>query len=189
MPQVPVEFAERLHSVFDGRLRIRWSNVTNDYQIEQKVARGIINFPPGLSEDETIRLQDGYIFVMSIRNGDRMPCPRCGSTLRVPLREIKELSCPSCKTNHSEHRTAAGFFPLDDSLIQHLESIDPLKGMSRALRNKIDAHNEKYTADQRQKVLDDAWSKGAEDFNRIAGIPTKGYSGVMLPGSEGPGTA
>lgn len=188
MPQAPQEFVERLHSVFDGRLRIRWSNVTNEYHIEQRVARGMINFPPGLTPDETERLRDGYIYVMSIRNGDRMPCPKCGTTLRVPLREIKELSCGQCKKNGVEHRVAAGYFPLDDTLITHLQSIDPLKGMSKALRNKIDAHNAKYTAEQRQKVLDNVYSKGAEDFNRIAGIPTKGYSGVILPGSSGPGT-
>ena len=177
MPSAPPEFVERLQSVFDGRLRIRWSNALNEYHIEQRVARGIINFPPALSEDETIRLQDGYIHIMSIRNGDRMPCPKCQRTLRVPVREIRELSCATCKASKVEHRVAAGFFPLDDTLITHLQSIDPLKGMSKALRNKIDAHNESFTASQRQAVLDHAYSRGAEDFARIAGIPSVGFTG------------
>lgn len=188
MPQAPQEFVDRLHTTFEGRLRVRWSNAANEFQIEQHVARGMVNFPAGLTDDENIRLRDGFFHVMSVRNGDRMPCPKCNNQLKVPLRELRELSCPRCKANGVEHRVSAGFFPLDDTLIQHLESIDPLKGMSRAMRNKIDAHNAAHTAAQRQHVLDKSWAKGADDFTKIAGIQSVGYTGKVQSGASGPGT-
>jgi len=184
MPQAPQHFQDRLREAFDGRLRIRWSNAANEFQIEQHVARGIINFPAGLTDDERIRLRDGFFYVMSVRTGDRMPCPKCGTEIRVPIREMKELSCSVCKGRGLEHRVAAGYFPLDDTLIEHLQSIDPLKGMSRELRNKIDKHNADFTAKQRQKVLDQMSDAMGDDFNRIAGIPSTGYTGKILPGTE-----
>lgn len=185
MYTAPPEFVEALDEAFDGRLRIRWSSAAGEFQIEQRVARGMVNFPPTQNEDESIRLRDGYFYVMSVRNGDRMPCPKCSATLRVPLRQIKELSCAYCKGRGVEHRVSAGFFPLDDSLIDYLRMIDPMRGASKEMRAKIDAHNDKFTAAQRQKVLDDAWAAGSDDFTRIAGIPTLGYGGnAIKPGTE-----
>ncbi|NBV25387.1 MAG: hypothetical protein EBS05_26170, partial [Proteobacteria bacterium] len=177
MTEAPAEFVERLQAAFEGRLRIRWSNAAHEFQIEQRVARGLINFPAALTDDEHIRLRDGYFYVMSIRSGDRMPCPRCQQQLTVPVREIRELSCPRCKAQGLEHRVAAGYFPLDDTLITYLKAMDPLRGASRELRAKVDAHNAAYTESQRQTVLDKAYAAGADDFNRIAGIPHVGYSG------------
>lgn len=184
MYAAPQEFVDRLTAAFDGRLRIRWSHTAQEFQIEQRVARGMINFPPTGNDDETIRLRDGYFYVMSVRNGDRMPCPKCAATLKVPLRQIRELSCGYCKTRGVEHRVSAGYFPLDDSLIKYLQEIDPLRGASKELRNKIDAHNEHFTNAQRQKVLDDAYAAGADDFARIAGIPTFGGGNPVMPGTD-----
>lgn len=177
MSHAPQDFVDRLHDAFEGRLRIRWSHSAHEFQIEQRVARGLINFPAALTDDEHIRLRDGYFYVMSVRSGDRMPCPRCQFQLTVPVREIRELSCPRCKAQGLEHRVAAGYFPLDDTLITYLKAMDPLRGASRELRAKVDAHNAAYTESQRQAVLDKAYAAGADDFNRIAGIPNVGYTG------------
>lgn len=183
MYSAPQEFVEELDRHFDGRLRIRWSNSANEFHIEQRVARGIMNFPvPDENDDERIRLRDGYFYVMSVRNGDRMPCPKCAYTLKVPLRAIKELSCPQCKLRGVEHRVSAGFFPLDNSLIDYLKMIDPMRGASRELRDKINKHNADFTRAQQQKVLDDAVAAGSDDFARIAGIPSVGYTGKEFTG-------
>jgi len=187
--EAPQEFVERLRAAFEGRLRIRWSASAREFQIEQRVARGLINFPAVLSDDEQIRLRDGYFYVMSIRAGDRMPCPRCEAILSVPVREVKELSCTRCRTNGLEHRVAAGFFPLDDTLITYLKAIDPLRGASRELRAKVDAHNAAFTAQQRQAVLDKTYAAGADDFNRIAGIPNVGYTGPAPMWADAPVTS
>ncbi len=185
MYSAPQEFVDQLTATFDGRLRIRWSNTAHEFHIEQRVARGLVNFPPTGNDDELIRLRDGYFYVMSIRNGDRMPCPKCATTLKVPLRQIRELSCPNCKGRGVEHRVSAGYFPLDSTLIDYLKMIDPMRGASKEMRAKIDAHNDKFTAAQRQKVLDEAVAAGHDDFNRIAGIPEFGYGGSkILPGTD-----
>lgn len=183
---VPQEFQDRLNDAFEGRLRIRYSQQANELQIEQRVARGLINFPlKNDQDDEAIRLRDGYFYVMSIRNGDRMPCPKgCGSTLRVPVREIRELSCPICKSRGLEHRVSAGYFPLDDQLIERLKTMDPLRGASKELRDKINKHNDAFVAKQRQDVLDKMSDQAGEDFTKIAGIPSVGYTGKVFSGTE-----
>lgn len=184
--EAPQAFTTRLQETFEGRLRIRWSHSAHEFQIEQRVARGLINFPAALTDDEHIRLRDGYFYVMSIRSGDRMPCPRCQQQLTVPVREIKELSCDRCKAAGLEHRVAAGFFPLDDTLITYLKAMDPLRGASRELRAKVDAHNARYTDAQRQAVLDRTYAAGADNFNRIAGIPNVGYTGKEKMWADAP---
>lgn len=182
MPTAPQEFTDRLHTAFDGRLRVRWSNAKNEYQIEQNVARGMMNFPAPLTDDEAIRLKDGYFHVMSVRNGDRMPCPKCNRDLPVPIREVREVAC-TCGT-----KSAAGFFPLDDTLITYLQAIDPMRGMSREMRNKINAHNDAIAEKMRQGVLNQTTDAAGDDFARIAGIPSVGFTGKILPGSSGAGT-
>lgn len=183
MYSAPPEFTDRLEREFDGRLRLRWSHKAGEWQVEQRVARGLVNFPVrDDQDDERIRLRDGYFYVMSIRQGDRMPCPKCGNTLKVPHLEIRELSCYQCKLRGYEHRVSAGYFPLDDRLIDHLKRIDPLRGASKALRSKVDQHNQRHTDQQRQRVLDQTYDAGADDFNRIAGIPSVGYTGKEFVG-------
>ena len=189
MDIAPAHFVKQLEQAFEGRLRIRWSHSTHEFQIEQRVARGLINFPMALNDDEQIRLRDGYFYVMSIRSGDRMPCPRCRYQLVVPVHEIKELSCERCKVAGLEHRVSAGFFPLDDTLITYLKAMDPLRGASRELRAKVDAHNERYTKAQRQAVLDRTYAAGADNFNRIAGIPNVGYTGPTPMWADAPASA
>lgn len=171
------QFNELLNQKFDGRLRARWSNQRQEVHIEQRVARGLINFPCPEDSDESIRLKDGYFYVMSIRNGTKMPCPKCGTDLTVPVREIRELSCPTCKARGLEHRVSAGHFPLDDRLISYLQMIDPMRGASREMRNRINEHNANFTNEQRKKVLDQAEAATLDDFNRIAGIVSVGHTG------------
>lgn len=175
--EIPEEFADRLHRAFDGRLRIRWSVADGAYHVEQRLARGLINFPSALTDDEAIRLRDGYHLVMTVRTGDRMPCPRCGLTLAVPLRSSTLVSCERCRQKGLEHRVAAAYFPLDDTLITHLQAIDPLRGASRELRAKVEAHNAKLMQAQQQQVLNQLTDKASDDFTRIAGIPSVGYTG------------
>jgi hypothetical protein len=177
---VPEEFAQRLASAFDGRLRIRWSNAEGAYHVEQRVARALVNFPASTTDDEAIRLRDGYHLIMVVRTGDRMPCPRCGATVKVPLRTSTLVTCEPCRQRGLEYRIAAAHYPLDDTLIDHLKSIDPLRGMSKALRAKVEAHNAALTERQQQAVLNQLTDKANDDFAQIAGIPSVGYTGKEL---------
>ena len=177
MSTIPESFAERLDAAFKGRLRIRWSDARKEYQLEQKVGRALSSFPVSSTNDDSIRLRDGYLYILSIRPGTRMPCPRCTTTLEVPVREIRELSCPLCKLKGREHRVSAGYFPLDDQLIDYLKRLDPERDASWSIRSQVDQHNTAILEAQRAKVIHAAESAANDDFNRIAGIPSVGYTG------------
>src|ERR1043166_1952196 len=106
----PESFVEKLEREFRGRLRIRWSSQRGEWHIEQKVARGLF---PGTkptkrgwdeSSDKYVEHRDGYVFVMAVRTGDRMPCPRCQHEMKVPYMHTTHLRCEFCrlmgKTTH-----------------------------------------------------------------------------------------
>lgn len=183
MYSVPTDFARRLDREFNGRLRVRWSNARQEFHVEQRVRRGLVNSPVRDSHDDAgIRLRDGYLYLLSIRPGTKMPCPRCASELAVPEFEIREISCGMCKLQGKEHRVAAGFFPLNDMLIDHLKTLDPEREASRRLRNQVESRN--HTLQQRQEadVLAMTTDAANDDFIRIAGIPMTGYTGKEFRG-------
>jgi hypothetical protein len=185
MYSIPDEFAERLQSEFDGRLRIRWSYSESAFVVEQRIARKLADSFPVLGhEDDKIRLRDGYIYLMSIRPGDRMPCPNCGLTLKVPVFETGLISCSYCQPRRYDHQHIAGYFELNDRLLEYLRALDPLKGGSRRNRNRVDQTNARVEKGQHRyagNVLEDAVF---DQFTSIAGIPSVGYTGKVFPGTE-----
>lgn len=182
MYTVPDAFAARLQAAFNGRLRVRWSSAKHEFQVEQRVARPLASFPTSGQDDDSIRLRDGYLYLMSIQPGTRMPCPRCGLELKVPVRDIRQVSCQFCKARGNEHRVAAGYFPLDETLIDYLARLDPERDATKRLRNEVDAANERLMQAQRQRVLDASLDVMNDDFSRIAGIPSVGYTGKEFRG-------
>lgn len=180
---VPTEFAKRLEREFNGRLRLRWSNAKQEFHLEQKVRRGLAN---GLvrhsHDDDGIRRRDGYFYVLSIQPGTRMPCPRCRTEVQIPAFEFREVSCPMCKLGGQEHRFGAGYFPLSDSLIDHLKTLDPEREATRRLRDQVNTHNTRLQQRQERMVLDRMADAVADDFTRIAGIPMTGYTGKEFRG-------
>lgn len=183
MYSVPAAFTARLNQEFDGRLRLRWSNARQEFQLEQRVRRGLVDsFVRDTHDDTGIRRRDGYLYILSIRPGTRMPCPRCGLELKVPVREIRELSCLYCKMQGREHHVPAGYFPLDDTLIDYLKQIDPERGASRRLRQQVERTNAGVQTAQEQAVMGHTTDAASDDFNRIAGIPSVGYTGKEFRG-------
>jgi hypothetical protein len=187
MYSIPDEFAERLQNEFDGRLRVRWSPIESSFVLEQKISRGIANAMPrhgDTEHDDYIRTRDGYLKIMSIRNGDRMPCGTCGATLRVPIFETAQVNCEYCQKKGYPYQYFAGYFELNDRFLEHLRSLDPLKGGSRRGRNRVEKVNsslERGLDRAHYNVLDDAVS---DNFTSIAGIPSVGYTGKVFPGTE-----
>lgn len=183
MYSVPSDFDDRLRDEFDNRLRVRWSYWEGAFVVEQRIARGLADaFPVTEGDDDRIRLRDGYLKVMSIRNGDRMPCPQCGFTLRVPIFETRLISCEYCRLKGYPHQFPAGFFELNDRLIEYLRSIDPLKGAARRNRDRVDSTNRRIERSHDRmsdNLLEDAVS---DNFNQIAGIPMTGYTGKEFTG-------
>lgn len=175
----PTEFTELLHKTFDGRLRIRWSASLNEFHIEQKVATGFALSPIRIDEgrDDLIRARDGYMFVMAVRTGDRMPCPECNYKLTVPVFDTADIRCPYCAVKGRHTRVVAGFWPLNDRLIEHLRKIDPLRGASDELAAEADRHNQMLLASQENDYVNHGNAAAEENYRRLVGIPMVGYTG------------
>jgi hypothetical protein len=182
--QAPESFVEKLESEFRGRLRIRWSTERGEWQVEQKIRRGLF---PGTkpskrgwdeSTDAYVRYRDGYLHVLSVRTGDRMPCPRCGHELKVPFMETHVLRCAYCRMQGKEPHIPAVFIPLGDSLIYHLKRLDPENPISERLGEDIDRANAALAASNERDALNAGDAKAHEDYNKIVGIPQFGYSHI-----------
>lgn len=179
----PESFVERLESTFRGRLRIRWSTQFREWRIEQKVGRGLFpGFKPkklGWDEsvDKFIEHRDGYVFVMSVRTGDRMGCPRCQHELKVPFKETTHLQCPMCKLAGRPSWVAAVYFPLGDDLITHLKMIDPENAAREEIVADLDRQNDALSAAMEADALRPAEAAFEDDYRRIVGIPTAHLSG------------
>jgi hypothetical protein len=177
----PQDFVDRLRDTFDGRLRVRWSAAAQEFQIEQKVGRASVA-PCRIDEgrDDLIRARDGFHPVMSIRAGDRMPCPKCEYELKVPIRDTVDLRCPYCEMRGAQTRLVVGFWPLDDSLIEHLRKIDPLRDDQGEQAARADHHNRLLLQSQENSMSDAVTSAASDDYRRLVGIPMVGYTGKEL---------
>lgn len=183
MRHAPESFVEKLDREFRGRLRIRWSNSRQEWQIEQKVARGLF---PGTkpskkgwdeSSDAYVRHRDGYVHILSVRTGDRMPCPRCSTELKVPYLETHHVRCPMCQMRGFGSYVAALFMPLGDSLIDYLRKIDPENPISERLVEDMERQNEALAAAREQDAVNAGIAEAEQRYNRIVGIPQVGYTG------------
>lgn len=175
---IPTAFAERLKRAFGGRLRIRWSVRDREYRVEQRVGRAV-TAPIRIDDDrdDLICARDGFDYVLSVRSGDRMPCPTCEWTeLKVPIREFRDIRCPYCATKGKQGRTVAGYFPLDDSLITHLQMIDPLRGASKELADAADRRNAAKLASEERHLSNIVEAHGADHYADIVGIPQFSYT-------------
>jgi len=172
----PKDFVSRLTKEFDGRLRIRWSKARGEWMIEQRIARATIPpFQVSEIDDRLIRYRDGYEYVMSIRPGTRMPCPKCGLTLNVPTMKIAEVVCDHCKFKERDGRYMASYWPLGESLLEHLRKYDPYRdGYRRLLADMA-------RGDERDAINEKSMKATAEDISRdewmnIMQIPRVGYT-------------
>lgn len=180
MKRAPERFTDRLEREFDNRLRIRWSNKLNEWHIEYKVARGqvVVGFYVSDFDDAAIRAKDGYQFLLAVRESDRMPCPKCGYTLKVPLMQSKEVRCEYCMLQGRDGRYSAVFFPLDgDSLIQYLRKLDPMRTYREGLHKQADAANERLLQQRERDFENKIQAATLDNYNRLVGIPQVGYTG------------
>lgn len=181
----PKDFVTRLNSVFSGRLRIRWSTARGEYHIEQRVGRAA--HPPyriSAIDDSLIRARDGYTFVMAVRPGDRMPCPHCRLTLKVPVMHTAEVICGYCRMSGRDGRHRAAFFPLGELLIDHLRSIDPERGAHKEMVDAADRANRALMAARERNVSNTIEASTKEHFTQLVGIQSVGYTGKIFPGTQ-----
>jgi hypothetical protein len=179
----PDSFVEKLDREFRGRLRIRWSHERGEWQIEQKIRRGLFpgTKPSKLGWDETtdayIRHRDGVVHVLSVRTGTVMPCPKCGTELKVPYYDTHFVGCPLCRMRGYNTAFAAVHFPLGDGLLDYLRKIDPENPLSERLAEDLDRQNELLAETMERDALRNGTAEASERYNRIVGIPQVGLSG------------
>jgi hypothetical protein len=181
--RVPEHFEHKLEREFRGRLRIRWSNQRHEFQIEQRVRRSLA---PGWtkkkkdwdeSSDDYIRHRDGYVLILSVRVGTKMPCPRCQTELSVPFNETKNIVCHFCQLQGRSPHIAAMHVPLNDTLIDYLKKIDPENPISERLNEDLERQNAALAASMEQAAVNAGVAGFEERYRRIAGIPLVGYTG------------
>lgn len=179
MSYIPQEFEESLEREFNGRLRIRWSPLQEQYRIEQKVARAVMwpDKPILENDDEATMIRDGYFFVLSIMPRDKMKCKKCGSILDVPYMSTSIVICDICKLMGYAYKKTAGFFPLNEKLITHLKSIDPERGMSKEQIAKMRENNEAIVRSQQRSITNNIEAYGKDNFTKLAGIAQTGFTG------------
>lgn len=180
--QAPDEFTRRLREQSDGELRIRWSNARQEWHIEQRVGRAILEpSPVSAIDDDYIRATEGYVLVMAVRNGDRMPCPDCGLELKVPHLRFAEILCPMCKHQGKDGRHVAGFFPLGDALLQHLRKLDPKRDWRKGEKEALDRRNKQLVASREQDYSNYITAVGLEHARQLMGIGQWGYNSPAHP--------
>lgn len=177
--QPPVQFETRLERLFNGRVRCRWSPNREEWHLEYKIARQkIVGFIINPNDDPAVRARDGYAFIMAVRPGDRMPCPRCNYTVKVPVFEIAEAVCDYCRLQGHDGRYPACYFPLDgDKLITELAKLDPQNTWTDTLVASADKRNDAMMAAKERQFENQIRSATLDSYKQLVGIPSFGYSG------------
>lgn len=185
MYRIPSSFESQLQDIFHGRFRVRWSDKQHEFQLEQKVQTGQVLLPPPIDpdapdhydtySDEWVRARDGYFFVMSLRNGDRMPCPTCGLTVPVPMMETRETVCEHCQFQGRDGHYRASFFPFNHLLLEHIRAMDPLSSdVKRTYKAMQLRQKEKWNRKMRAEV-DQADYRVTFNKNQVEDNPMTGY--------------
>ena len=122
--QVPEHITEQIERRFNGKFRLRWSDVEKMFLFEQKVKRGIaegfapLDFKNGQERknryENVIRARDGYILTMQISPGTSMRCKVCNSEIKVPAFKTAQVACPFCEHKGRRVMYTVGYFPLSD---------------------------------------------------------------------------
>lgn len=174
---VPEGFQERLDQEFgEGKIRVRWSDQWDEWHVEQRVRRGVVGIGSATERwrDDVIRYRDGYVWIMSLKQGTRFPCPKCGLTLKAPTRATEMVSCEHCRLKGYDHHWMACHWPMDETLIDHLKELE------RGIDTRIEDLQQARVAHQKmqqRRVLEPTLAGIEDNFNLGMGIQSVGYTG------------
>ncbi len=188
----PEEFVERLEREFGQKYRVRWSDARNEWHVEQKIRRGIAEGFANVAlkntqqrrnrEDDLIRARDGYVLTMSVNAGNHTYCHECNTKMSVPSFETAVIFCPFCRLKGRQRHQVAGYFPLGDSLIDHLRKIDSERGGTDRVVAEVDRSNQWMLAQNERKFRNHIEAGVKDRFNRLVGIQQTGYTGRIFKG-------
>lgn len=176
--RLPEQFQERLEEEFGDLLRVRYSNKFEEWHVEQKTRRGLAGFPQGQDQDRfddnLIRYADGYMWIMSIKQGTRFSCYSCHMPMDAPTRKLKMVSCDHCRRKGKDHYRMACHWPFDETLIEELKRLS--KGIDDT-NQKLQVKNELLQQQQIRAAIDPALDAHLDDFHRVVGNPQAHLSG------------
>lgn len=186
----PESFVKRLDRAFDGRLRVRWSVKAREFRVEQRVGNAVLApIRIDADRDDLICARDGFDYLLSVRSGDRMPCPTCEWVeLKVPVRDFVDIRCPYCASKGLQGRVVAGYWPLDDALITHLQKLDhdlyrPVKERMAELNRR----NEMRLEAAEREMSNQVYAAGADHYNDLVGISSFAFTNAACwPANLGP---
>jgi hypothetical protein len=182
----PEEFLDRFEREFGHNYRVRWSDARKEWHFEQKMGHGFeqsIDISPKSAEDyrlnydDRVRARDGYILTFVITPGTQHQCHECNTWHKVPSFKFEAVSCPYCLLKGRKQMSDVAYWPLGESLLDHLRFIDVFSGGNERVRRAVADRNKfieaEAAADYRRHV-----DAGVRDrFNRLVGIPQWGRQG------------
>jgi hypothetical protein len=180
--EIPETFEQTLAIEFQDRLRIRWSGKQQSFLIQQRVGPNLIGSVPRrlLDSEKRQDLAQGYRTIMNVSPSEIVKCPECSIKLNVPYKETRQIKCLYCQLKQRSTFIAAGYFPLDSSLINHLKSIDPIRQMDSDDVQRMQTHNDRISESQQKQLYDDAESYSSDNINQLMGILQTGYGGMKV---------
>ena len=186
MRPVPDWFAEQLRLEHAGRLRIRWSPIEQNFQVESKVAPGTPWIrPPKIKDQRTgkvstdtaqdgyVRARDGYQFVCALEPTRQKRCPKChNAVMEFKPYGFKHTTCPLCQKG-----SVSGWWEFTDQLLQHLRYIDPDRGGIERVFKDLERDEERAEATKQRDFMNKARDVASDMFSEVYGIQSVGYTG------------
>lgn len=181
--EAPREFLDRFEEEFGDNYRIRWSDARHEWHIEQRMGTGFkqeIDISPNSERDyrtaydDRIRARDGYILTLAVSPGTRTKCEECHTWVPVPSFRFEAVNCPFCELKGRKRLVTGGYFPLGESLLEHLRYIDVYRGGNQRVREAVLRRN-KFIEDEALATFRRETNAGLKErFNRLVGIPQWG---------------
>lgn len=175
MRSVPESFSRALDRQFDSRFRVRFSVKRQTFQLEERC--DIARLPPieiDAADDHLIRAVDGYSFFAEVTPGTTCLCPRCGQDTFAVVREFRSTPCSKCGL-----KSVRCYWPLEESLLEHLRSTDPNRGAYERLEKSRD-YNKKLQNDRLESSFRESRAVSVDDAR--FDIAKVGYTGKVFTG-------
>lgn len=140
MRSAPESFSRALDRQFDGRFRVRFSIKRQTWQLEEKC--DVARLPPveiDPADDDLIRAVDGYSYFAEVAPGTTCRCPRCGRDSAAVVKAFRATACNKCGL-----KSVRAYWPLDDTLLEHIRETDPRRGATERLRQARN-HNKRLS--------------------------------------------
>lgn len=115
---------------------------------------------------------------MAVKLGNYTWCRRCGLKCAVPALRTSEIKCSYCENVKARRgREFGGYWPLNDTLIRYLLSIDPERGATLPLIKEGDLAQERAEMQRQRTIHNHIEAATLDDKYQLFGTPFSGYTG------------